>query len=209
MVLKETLKEISERGIRGRILTTDYLAFNEPGALRELLKFSNIEVKVFTKEHFHTKGYMFKKGERNTLVVGSSNLTQTALKENKEWNLKVTSLEQGELIQETLGEFELMWKQAKVLTETWISEYEIIYKESKKIRDAQKIVRIKQHMLIANKMQEEAIRNLNKLREAGEDKALLISATGSQCIIVTWLKQSQLHQGFASTCPSRRKMRFL
>jgi len=179
VVLKETLKEISERGVHGRILTTDYLAFNEPGALRELLKFSNLEVMVFTKEHFHTKGYMFKKGERNTLVVGSSNLTQTALKENKEWNLKVTSLEQGELIQETLGEFELMWKQAEVLTETWISEYEIIYKESKKIRDAQKIVRIKQHTLEPNKMQIEATRNLNELREAGEDKALLISATGT------------------------------
>ena len=56
VVLKETLKEISEKGVHGRILTTDYLAFNEPGALRELLKFSNIEVKIFTKEHFHTKG---------------------------------------------------------------------------------------------------------------------------------------------------------
>ena len=100
IVIKDILKELEKRHpqVRGRILTTDYLSFNEPGALRELLKFSNLEVRVVTEENFHTKGYMFKEGEKKTFIVGSSNLTQNALKSNKEWNLKVTSLERGELI---------------------------------------------------------------------------------------------------------------
>lgn len=39
IILKDSLKELSRRNVKGRILTTDYLAFNEPDALRELLNF--------------------------------------------------------------------------------------------------------------------------------------------------------------------------
>lgn len=179
IVLKETLKELQNRGISGKILTTDYLVFNEPGALRELLGFSNLKVRVFTREHFHTKGYMFKDKEKYTFVVGSSNLTQFALKSSKEWNLKITSLEKGELIKETNAEFQLMWNHAQVLTEEWIAEYEKIYKENKKVRITQKVSRIKTYTLRPNKMQVEATRALSKLRDEKKDKALLISATGT------------------------------
>ena len=34
--LLQTLKELEERGVRGRILTTDYLCFSEPRALDKL-----------------------------------------------------------------------------------------------------------------------------------------------------------------------------
>lgn len=179
IVLKDALRELELRGIKGKILTTDYLQFNDPAALRELLWFENLEVKIFTEEQFHTKGYMFWDSEKYTFVVGSSNLTQTALKANKEWNLKVTSLNQGELIYETNHEFELMWSQAQILNEGWIREYEVSYKESKKNRERNKISRIKTYTLKPNKMQEEAMKALGKLRDADKDKALLISATGT------------------------------
>lgn len=78
--------------VKGKILATDYLSFNEPEALKELLKFENLEVRIVTEENFHTKGSMFNDGEEKTFIVGNSNLTQNALKSNKEWNLKVTSL---------------------------------------------------------------------------------------------------------------------
>ncbi len=179
IVLKETLKELSIRNITGKILTTDYLEFNEPGALRELLLFKNLEVRIFTEEHFHTKGYMFKNQESYTFVVGSSNLTQFALKSNKEWNLKISSLEQGELMKETNEEFGNMWNHAISLTENWIKEYEIIYNEKKKVRDSEKIKRLRTYTLIPNVMQIEATRALAKLREENKNKALLISATGT------------------------------
>lgn len=180
IVLKETLKELSKRNIKGRILTTDYLAFNEPDALRDLLKFPNLEVRVFTEEHFHTKGYMFAKGELRTLIVGSSNMTQGALKANKEWNLKITSLEQGELIAETEDEFDHMWNQAIVLSEEWIHNvYEPIYEEKKKTRKDLKIERILTYTLKPNSMQKEAVKALSKLREKKQNKAILISATGT------------------------------
>lgn len=182
IVLKDILKELEQRQpqVKGRILTTDYLSFNEPEALKELLKFSNLEVRVFTEEHFHTKGYMFSNGEKKTFIVGSSNLTQNALKSNKEWNLKVTSLEQGELIQDTNLEFEAMWSRAGILTEKWITEvYSPLYKEQKKARRENKVERIRTYTLKPNLMQKEATRALAQLREGNKNKALLISATGT------------------------------
>lgn len=63
--LLQTLRELEQRGIPGKILTTDYLTFSEPKALRMLANFKNIELKMFmsegSKDGFHTKGYIFKK----------------------------------------------------------------------------------------------------------------------------------------------------
>lgn len=44
LVLKPILKELEERGVRGRILTTDYLGFNNPKVLDDLGKLKNIEL---------------------------------------------------------------------------------------------------------------------------------------------------------------------
>ena len=178
-LILEKLRELEERGVKGKILTTNYLNFSEPRALKKLLEFSNLEVKVFTLENFHTKGYIFRKKDIYTFIVGSSNLTQTALASNKEWNIKATSLENGELVQDTLDEFNSMWEQSETLTENWISEYELAYKEQKKIRNVQKLVKVRKHKLVPNKMQVEAVRELDKLRKKNKDKALLISATGT------------------------------
>ena len=180
VILKETLKELADKNIKGRILTTNYLEFNEPDALRELMHFSNIETRVYDKENFHTKGYMFKKGEARTLIVGSSNMTQGALKANKEWNLKITSLEQGKLVGETESEFYQMWNQAIPLSEEWIRDvYEPTYQEKKKARNNQKIERIRTYTLKPNSMQKEAIKALENLRKENQQKAILISATGT------------------------------
>jgi len=58
--LLETLEKLNKNGIKGKILTTNYLNFSEPKALKKLLSFSNIQVKMYSKENFHTKGYIFK-----------------------------------------------------------------------------------------------------------------------------------------------------
>ena len=63
--LLQTLRELEQRGISGKILTTDYLIFSDPKALRILANFKNIQLKMFitenSKEGFHTKGYILKR----------------------------------------------------------------------------------------------------------------------------------------------------
>lgn len=177
--LLETLRYLEQSGIKGRILTTDYLNFSEPKALKRLLKFSNIELKLYDKENFHTKGYIFRHDDHYKLIVGSSNLTQTALTKNKEWNLKVSSLKEGLLTENIVDEFNGLWDEAKDLTLEWIETYEDIYRKQIEYTRKSSVPRLAQYKLKPNKMQVAAIQGLNKIRECGESKALLISATGT------------------------------
>lgn len=177
--LLETLKTLKSNGVKGKILTTDYLNFSEPKALQKLLEFSNISIKVYSKDNFHTKGYIFKHSDHYKLIVGSSNLTQTALTKNKEWSIKVSSLDEGSLTDEVLHEFNAMWADACDLTLDWLETYEDIYLKQREIVRKSAVPRISQYTLKPNKMQVSAIQALNNIRENGITKALLISATGT------------------------------
>ena len=112
--LLQTLKELERRGIPGKILTTDYLAFNDPAALDKLHSLKNIELKMFVthgyKDGFHTKGYIFRKEEIYRIIIGSANMTAGALKVNREWNTKLVGLETGEVVGDILQEFRSLWE---------------------------------------------------------------------------------------------------
>ena len=104
--LLSILKELEEKEIPGKILTTDYLNFSEPNALQKLAELKNITMKMYqsgeAQEGFHTKGYIFKKEEIYRIIVGSSNMTMSALTKNKEWNTKIVSTESGEYVLDIL-----------------------------------------------------------------------------------------------------------
>lgn len=179
-LILEQLKELENRNIRGKILTGDYLNFTEPKALKRLLNYKNIELKILSKEKFHAKGYFFKKGNLWTLIIGSSNLTQTALTVNFEWNLKINSLEDGKITKDILNNFEEIFERLPKLDLEMIENYEKVYKLSKeylKIQEKNQNSLFKEDIK-PNFMQKEALENLKLLRES-EDKGLLISATGT------------------------------
>lgn len=185
--LLQTLAELEKRNIRGRILTTDYLTFSEPKALNKLKELKNIELKMYRtrsgREGFHTKGYIFKNKKVYRIIVGSSNLTQSALTKNKEWNTKIISAQQGEYTNQILDEFNSLWTSNLALEyEDFIEEYTILYetvKKQKKIARQSDVPSIEQYCLQPNKMQIKFISNLKKIRQSGETRALLISATGT------------------------------
>ncbi|MBQ9067662.1 MAG: DEAD/DEAH box helicase family protein, partial [Eggerthellaceae bacterium] len=118
------LLDLKERGIPGRIITSTYLDFNDPGALRTLLEYPNIETRVYQGEH-HAKGYFFSKDGISTIIIGSSNLTQRALTCNKEWNVLFRTFEQGGLLLEAKRQFDELWdsKPTIRLSKEWIQEY--------------------------------------------------------------------------------------
>lgn len=188
--LLQTLRELEYRGVRGKILTTDYLTFSEPEALRKLAQFENLELKMFVtenrKEGFHTKGYIFKKEEIYRIIVGSSNMTSSALTTNREWNTKIVSTEQGEYTHNVVEEFDQLWNSEQVLPfEEFIERYTDTYTRNKVIQKQKKLAReteipsLEVYRLQPNSMQVGFINNLQKIYEAGENRALLISATGT------------------------------
>ena len=182
--LLEEFKALERNNVRGKILTTDYLTFTEPKALRKLNEFSNLEIRIYSqeKEGFHTKGYIFKKDDVYRGIVGSSNLTMNALTINKEWNVEFTSLKEGEMLLEIKREFNDLWQKADSLEDA-LPQYEKIYNDNKSFKDIRKITdELKEQNvkdLVPNIMQEDFIANLRNLIKQGESRAILVSATGT------------------------------
>ena len=185
--LLQTLKALEKKGIKGEILTTNYLNFSEPRALEKLNKLSNITLKMYDVEAsgdgFHTKGYIFKKDEIYRIIIGSSNMTKTALTSNREWNTRVVSTEKGEIAQSVLEEFNELWNSEYALEydefyEQYKERYKII-KKQREIAKSEDIPSVEKYRLQPNSMQVGFIVNLKKIIEAGEERALLISATGT------------------------------
>lgn len=173
----QDLLNLEERNISGKILVSQYLNFTEPEALKKLLRFKNIELRISINSNFHAKGYLFKQGELNHLIIGSSNLTASALSINKEWNLKVTSKNTSGLSITTLEEFNKEFNRSTIVTNEFIKKYELIFIEQK--ANNEKITKLITEEIKPNKIQEDALKNLEQLRINGEKKALLISATGT------------------------------
>jgi superfamily II DNA or RNA helicase/HKD family nuclease len=172
------LKELENRKITGQILVSQYLNFTQPEALKRLMQFKNIDLRIATIGNAHAKGYIFKNKDHYNLIVGSSNLTDSALSTNKEWNIKVSALDESGIVEKVLGEFQADFEKATVVTNGYILLYEEIYKKqflSSKTADLNDIPTI----ITPNAMQEEALRNLYGLRKEQKNKALIISATGT------------------------------
>ena len=185
--LLQTLKELEKRQIPGQILTTNYLNFSEPRALKKLEELSNITLKMYDVDRadqgFHTKGYIFKKEEIYRIIIGSSNITSAALTKNKEWNTKIVSTEQGEIAMEIVKEFHQLWDSKYALFyddfyENYKQKYEII-KKQREIAKRDEISSTEKYKLEPNSMQVGFITNLRRIVDAGENRALLISATGT------------------------------
>ena len=199
--LKQTLLELEKKNIPGQILTTDYLTFTEPGALKALSKYRNVKLKLFCCDKnikgFHTKGYLFFKDKVVSITIGSSNLTGNALAVNKEWNTCYSVEDDSLLFNDVIVDFENLWNSsnAYLVTDDILNEYRAIYDEQKRIarelqrqkialekkatiRESKKIS-FDQILLEPNSMQLEFVRKLNEIRAMGEHRALLISATGT------------------------------
>ena len=179
--LMNVLLELKSKGVKGRILTSQYLNFTQPEALRRLLQLDNIEVKVATHGNFHSKGFLFKSNGLVNLIIGSSNLTANALCVNKEWNLQVTATSDSELHQQTIQEFWQEFELAEIVTHQWIREYGNYRQLNLQLPEKGDHLSKDQvrKEIQPNLMQREALKNINELRASGKRKALLISATGT------------------------------
>ncbi|WP_434400407.1 DEAD/DEAH box helicase family protein [Planococcus sp. 11815] len=84
------LKEAADRGVPIKLLIGDYLFVTQPEALEILLdELPSAEIRLWKSggASFHPKSYLFRGEETSHLIVGSSNLSRSALTEGVEWNL--------------------------------------------------------------------------------------------------------------------------
>lgn len=186
-------------GKRNRIITSTKNYFNSPKAFKELMKLqrdANVEVLIW--EHgdsgesggtiaqdqpFHPKGYLFTRRMEEgrayyNLYVGSSNLTSFALQNQREWNLRVSSTSEAQLIQQVKEELADQVRQSVPLTDEWLAQYEEEFKNYAPPR-AQILQQARAAKIEPNAMQRDALASIRQLRDEGQRRAIVISATGT------------------------------
>jgi superfamily II DNA or RNA helicase/HKD family nuclease len=197
-MLKQALRDFTGRAT---IITSTYLDFNEPNMFRELLTLDGVEVLVHPGTHggFHSKGYVFTQHGPLSAIVGSSNLTRSALTKNQEWNLRFSALPEGDITFQLREAIEEQKAQAFPLTSAWIDEYAQARKPkfSQAMAEAIEQGEVPVGRIVPNTMQEQALAEIRAVREglpgeAGEDKALVISATGTGKTILAALAAREM-----------------
>jgi superfamily II DNA or RNA helicase/HKD family nuclease len=185
MQLHQAFLDAQERGVKGEILTSDYLNFTEADALLAIKEqYPHIILRIVVGEAFHAKGYFFTHQNHSTFIVGSANITAKALAVNREWNVRFHALHSGEFTRKMEEEFSDAWSQGRELDPLWLEHYRTIQRATAWQRNLSLFGSAEeqeesQEEIIPNSMQREALQALADLRMQGKRKALLISATGT------------------------------
>lgn len=186
VTLLETLRTLEQKQILGYILTTDYLLFSDPKALDKLSQFSNIDLRMYCcdgkDEGFHTKGYIFNTDNEYHVLMGSSNLTLNALTKNIEWNTHLV-IDQDDAYKASLfNEFNQLWNSKNTIPYASIkSTYQERYSNTKSLKGVLNSLsqKVQYQVLKPNLMQEAVIKHLQDSYNRGDQRGLLISATGT------------------------------
>lgn len=187
-LLKQELVEFEGPGV---IVTSDYLGFNSPAAFHELLGLRRlgIDVRRHTSAQFHPKGYVFRGPDGVTALLGSSNLTETALVTNHEWNIRVSAAYESDLADQFINLMDRQFAESVPLTEGWVDDYTKAYVPPARTAPAPPAVAVESQptTLTPNAMQSDALTALEGVRAMGQKRALVISATGTGKTILSAL----------------------
>jgi len=82
------LETVLNKGGKVKFLTSNQLGITEKEAIQSILD-TGAEIKVYINPNktFHPKAYIFKTNEINKYIIGSSNLSRSALFDGVEWNI--------------------------------------------------------------------------------------------------------------------------
>ncbi|MFC1526220.1 DEAD/DEAH box helicase family protein [Candidatus Latescibacterota bacterium] len=189
-LIYEHLRDLLDRGGSLRFLTGDYLDVTEPGALRLLLDLaaperSCLDLRVFhaAEQSFHPKAYIFRQeDDSGTAIVGSSNLSATALGPGVEWNYRIITSRDQTGFASVSDAFERLYAHPATATldEDWIRAYDQRHKPATRPVPPEQVEPPPEPHAI----QTQALRKLATTREAGNRAGLVVLATG---LGKTWL----------------------
>ena len=114
-LLEPALEQLKERGAKLRVITTTYMGATERRAIDELVNRYGAEVKISYETQatrLHAKAWLFRRNTGfDTAYVGSSNLSQAALLDGLEWNIRLSSVATPALLQKFDVSFDSYWEQ--------------------------------------------------------------------------------------------------
>ncbi len=111
--LREALADLVARGGKVRVITTTYMGATEKRAVDELARLG-AEVRVALDARttkLHAKAWLLERGSGlSTAFVGSSNLSHTALFDGLEWNVRLSAVDAGHVIDRVRMTFASHWE---------------------------------------------------------------------------------------------------
>lgn len=183
-LIKQQLNEAVNAGRKLRVITTTYMGASQYKAIAELASMANTQVKISYNsdtDRLHAKAYLFLRNTQfHTAYVGSSNLSEAALRNGLEWNIKVTQSESPQIIANIRNSFETYW--ADESFETFVPgrdderlQFELSGEKSYKPLDYSVL-----DLMKAKEYQQEVLERLTAERELhGHYKNLVVAATGT------------------------------
>ncbi|EIM05370.1 type III restriction protein res subunit [Planococcus antarcticus DSM 14505] len=129
------LQQAAERGVPIKLLVGDYLFVTQPDALQLLLEeLPSAEIRIWKSggTSFHPKSYLFRGTEASHLVVGSSNLSASALTNGVEWNLVAPTSVDAQIFEEATTQFLKYFyaDQTVSLNKETLAEYQTLHREA-------------------------------------------------------------------------------
>lgn len=106
LLMLDSLKRAHDRGADIQILVGDYLCITQPEALSILHNtLPHAEIRLYETHgiSFHPKAYLYRHSKNHHLIVGSSNLSKSALTRGVEWNLHTVN---NDVYEQAADEFE-------------------------------------------------------------------------------------------------------
>lgn len=187
-LLRNAIERALSRGARGRLITSTYQNFTDIPSLEVFLKWQeerfpgrfecHLDFDCFGENGFHTKGYLFKKGNERKMIIGSTNITYFALKKNIEWNLCYDGKEEVESYAKAEHEFEVLWQKTRKINAKLIQNYKTKLDTAIERWDMDYVF-IGDEEVAPNVMQQEALKRIRDTRDEGANRALVVSAPGS------------------------------
>lgn len=110
---KSALKKFIDDGGKLRVLTTVYMGVTQRKAIDVLVNMG-AEVKIsynINNTRLHAKAWLFHRNSQfSTAYIGSSNLTQSAQTEGKEWNVRLSNTHAPQVIKNFETTFDTYWE---------------------------------------------------------------------------------------------------
>ncbi|MDQ8705698.1 DUF3427 domain-containing protein [Streptomyces sp. LHD-70] len=112
-VLEVALRDAKSRGVPIRVITTTYIGATDRIALDRLVREFGAKVKVnyeTRSTRLHAKAWLFRrKSGFDTAYVGSSNLSNAALLDGLEWNVRLSSVSTPDVMRKFEATFDAYW----------------------------------------------------------------------------------------------------